>query len=67
MEYIKDHEFPIKYYLCKANTVADVLSMKIALVSFLIAEAIWADVFRDMDVELQPLNDRVMLANMSFW
>ena len=67
MEYIKDYNFPIKYHLGKANVVADALSRKTALVSFLAAEGVWTDVFRDLDVQFQPLSDRVMLATMSAW
>ena len=51
MEYIKDYDFPIKYHLGKTNVVADALSRKTALVSFLAAEGVWTDVFRDLDVQ----------------
>ena len=67
MEYIKDYDFLIKYHSGKANVVADALSRKAALVSFLAAEGVWTNVFIDLDVQFQPLSDRVMLATISAW
>ena len=51
MEYIKDYDFPIKYHRVRQNVVVDALSRKTALVSFLEAEGVWTDVFRDLDVQ----------------
>ena len=47
--------------------MVDALSRKAALVSFLAAEGVWTNVFIDLDVQFQPLSDRVMLATMSAW
>lgn len=59
--------FPIKYHPGDVNVGADVLSRKTALISFLLAEGAWVDVFRDLDVQFQPFNDQVMLTTMAAW
>ena len=41
--------------------------MKAGLISFLTAEGVWSDVFRDIDVQFQPFSDRAMIATMSAW
>lgn len=64
-KYIKDYDFRIKYCPEKANVVAYVLSRKVGLRGCLVTD--WMVQFKDIDVELQPLSNRVMLVSMSLW
>ncbi|XXG47287.1 hypothetical protein AAC387_Pa02g1954 [Persea americana] len=64
MEYIKDYDFPIKYHSGKANVVADALSRKSGSLASLKVTCIFQQ-FEELGVDLQPLRNGVMLANMS--
>ena len=63
MEYIKDYNYPIKYYMQKANVVVDVISRKSVIFVSLCGACIFQQ-FEDLGVDLQPLRKGVMLVNM---
>ena len=67
MEYIKDYDFPIKYHPGKVSVRADVLSRKAAFSVYIMPEWRWMEQFRDMDVEVWPINEKVLVATMGIW
>lgn len=60
MEFFKDYDFSIFYHPGKANVIVDALSRKSAQMSCLTAE--WR-LLEDLDMNLWPINDKVLLGS----
>lgn len=67
MEFIKDNDLPIKYHPGKVSLLADALSRKVAFDGCIVPEWRWVEQFRDMDVEVWSVGDKVMVATMGVW
>lgn len=57
IEYIKDYDFGLKYHPGKANVVVDAIGRKAAFSGGMIAEWVWIERLKDLDVCFQPLSD----------
>lgn len=64
LELIKDYDFPIKYISGKGNVVVDALSRKSSIVAVLCGEWFLLYAFRDLDVIVNLVSDKVMLATI---
>lgn len=63
---MKDYNFPIKYHSEKVNFVADALGRKVAFSGCLVPEWRWMEQFRDMDVEVWSVSEKVMVLPWEF-
>ena len=64
MEYIKDYDFPIKYHPEKVKVVADALNRKASFSGCIMPKWRWMEQFRDMDIEVWLVNEKVLVATM---
>eukprot|EP00268_Persea_americana_P054813 TRINITY_DN6322_c0_g1_i1.p1 TRINITY_DN6322_c0_g1~~TRINITY_DN6322_c0_g1_i1.p1 ORF type:complete len:1140 (-),score=111.45 TRINITY_DN6322_c0_g1_i1:645-4064(-) len=63
MEFLKDYDFSIFYHPGKANVVADALSRKSAQMACLTAEWRLLEEIKDLDVDLWPIGEKVLLGS----
>ena len=59
-----DYDFLIQYFPGKGNVVASELSRKSATLASLCGEWTLVETFRDLDVEIEFVNEKVMMAAM---
>ena len=67
LELIKDYDFPFTYVPEKGNAVADALSQKSVDLPSLVGEWNLIEEFRDLDVSIKMVDNRVMVAAMSMF
>lgn len=64
MEYINDYDFLIRYFLKKDNVVANALSKKIVTLAVMTDERMLMEQFRDLNLDVQPSGETMLLTNM---